>query len=287
MHLLTYLFTYPLIKFISILPFGIVYKVSDILSFLLHKVFKYRLKTVKKNLNLAFPNKSNSEIESIEKKFYNHFADISIESIKAYGMSEAQMKNRYRYDNIEELEKIQEKNKNIILICGHYSNFEWLLSVGYSAKGNGYGIYTPMSNKYFDRLFKKIRKKHKAFLVSRYHINDFMNNLDVNKYHVFGFAADQSPRKVGKYYINNFLGHKVPIFTGAERFSKDYNLSVVFADITRIKRGFYNTKFIEILNKDNTQYGITDQFLSLLEKQIYRDPSQYFWTHNRFKHLIS
>ncbi|MBT6317662.1 MAG: lipid A biosynthesis acyltransferase [Cryomorphaceae bacterium] len=287
MHLLTYLFTYPLIKFISILPFGIVYKVSDILSFLLHKVFKYRLKTVKKNLSLAFPNKSNSEIESIEKKFYNHFADISIESIKAYGMSEAQMKNRYRYDNIEELEKIQEKNKNIILICGHYSNFEWLLSVGYSAKGNGYGIYTPMSNKYFDRLFKKIRKKHKAFLVSRYHINDFMNNLDVNKYHVFGFAADQSPRKVGKYYINNFLGHKVPIFTGAERFSKDYNLSVVFADITRIKRGFYNTKFIEILNKDNTQYGITDQFLSLLEKQIYRDPSQYFWTHNRFKHLIS
>ncbi|MBT4833991.1 MAG: lipid A biosynthesis acyltransferase [Cryomorphaceae bacterium] len=287
MHLLTYLFTYPLIKFISILPFGIVYKVSDILSFLLHKVFKYRLKTVKKNLSLAFPNKSNSEIESIEKKFYNHFADISIESIKAYGMSEAQMKNRYRYDNIEELEKIQEKNKNIILICGHYSNFEWLLSVGYSAKGNGYGIYTPMSNKYFDRLFKKIRKKHKAFLVSRYHINDFMNNLDVNKYHVFGFAADQSPRKVGKYYINNFLGHKVPIFTGAERFSKDYNLSVVFADITRIKRGFYNTKFIEILNKDNTQYGITDQFLSLLEKQIYRDPSQYFWTHNRFKHLIT
>ncbi|MBT4293166.1 MAG: lipid A biosynthesis acyltransferase [Cryomorphaceae bacterium] len=287
MHLLTYLFTYPLIKFISILPFGIVYKVSDILSFLLHKVFKYRLKTVKKNLNLAFPNKSNSEIESIEKKFYNHFADISIESIKAYGMSEAQMKNRYRYDNIEELEKIQKKNKNIILICGHYSNFEWLLSVGYSAKGNGYGIYTPMSNKYFDRLFKKIRKKHKAFLVSRYHINDFMNNLDVNKYHVFGFAADQSPRKVGKYYINNFLGHKVPIFTGAERFSKDYNLSVVFADITRIKRGFYNTKFIEILNKDNTQYGITDQFLSLLEKQIYRDPSQYFWTHNRFKHLIT
>jgi KDO2-lipid IV(A) lauroyltransferase len=287
LHLLTYLFTYPLIKFISILPFGIVYKVSDILSFLLHKVFKYRLKTVKKNLNLAFPNKSNSEIESIEKKFYNHFADISIESIKAYGMSEAQMKNRYRYDNIEELKKIQEKNKNIILICGHYSNFEWLLSVGYSAKGNGYGIYTPMSNKYFDRLFKKIRKKHKAFLVSRYHINDFMNNLDVNKYHVFGFAADQSPRKVGKYYINNFLGHKVPIFTGAERFSKDYNLSVVFADITRIKRGFYNTKFIEILNKDNTQYGITDQFLSLLEKQIYRDPSQYFWTHNRFKHLIS
>jgi KDO2-lipid IV(A) lauroyltransferase len=107
----------------------------------------------------------------------------------------------------------------------------------------------------------------------------------INKYHLFGFAADQSPRKIGKSYINKFLGHNVPIFTGAERFSKDFNLSVVFADITRIKRGFYKTKFIEILEKDNNQYNVTNQFLNLLEKQIYRDPSQYFWTHNRFKHL--
>lgn len=287
MHLLIYLLTYPLIKFISILPFSIVYKISNILSFLLHKVVRYRLKTVKKNLNLVFPNKDKEELDEIEKKFYSHFADISIESIKAYGMSEKEMKRRYTYENIHEIEKIQEKNKNIILICGHYSNFEWLLSIGYNVKGNGYGIYTPMSNKYFDRLFKKIRGKHNAFLVSRYHINDFMNNLDVNKYHLFGFAADQSPRKIGKSYINKFLGHNVPIFTGAERFSKDFNLSVVFADITRIKRGFYRTKFIEILEKDNNQYNVTNQFLKLLEKQIYRDPSQYFWTHNRFKHLTT
>lgn len=287
MHLLIYILTYPLIKFISILPFGIVYNISNILSFLLHKVFKYRLKTVKKNLNLVFPNKDIHELDEIEKKFYSHFADISIESIKAYGMSEKEMKRRYTYENIDEIERIQEKNKNIILICGHYSNFEWLLSIGYNVKGNGYGIYTPMSNKYFDRLFKKIRGKHKAFLVSRYYINDFMNNLDVNKYHLFGFAADQSPRKIGKSYVNKFLGQKVPIFTGAERFSKDFNLSVVFADITRTKRGHYKTKFIEILEKKDNQYSITDQFLSLLENQIYRDPSQYFWTHNRFKHLIT
>jgi len=262
-----------------------VYKLSDFLSYLLHKVFKYRLKTVQKNLKLVFNNKEKNELEEIEKKFYNHFADISVESIKAFGMSKKQMKERYTYENIEKLEEIQKKNKNIILICGHYSNFEWLLSIGYNVKGNGYGIYTPMTNKYFDRLFKKIRGKHNAFLVSRYNINDFMNNLDINKYHLFGFASDQSPRKIGKSYINKFLGHKVPIFTGAERFSNDYALSVVFVDITRTKRGNYKTKFIEIIDKKDTTYSITDQFLRLLENQIYRDPSQYFWTHNRFKHL--
>lgn len=240
---------------------------------------------VRKNLRLVFPDKTIKEIKKIEKDFYKHFADITIESIKAFGMNENQMRNRYKYENIELIKDIQKKKKNIILICGHYSNFEWLLSIGYNVKGNGYGIFTPMTNKYFNRLFEKIRKKHKAYLISRYKVKDFMSNLDTNKYHLFGFAADQSPRKVGKSYINNFLGHKVPIFTGAERFSKDHDLSVVFADITRTKRGYYKTKFIEIIDQNDSNYSITDQFLKLLENQIFRDPSQYFWTHNRFKHL--
>lgn len=287
MQFIVYLFFYPIIKLISLLPFSLVYKVSDFIKFLLHKVFKYRLKIVRKNLSTVFPDKSIDEIRKIESKFYKHFSDITIESIKAYGMSEKEMRSRYRYDNIDLVKEIQKSTKNIILLCGHYSNFEWLLSVGYNTKGNGYGIYTPMTNKYFEKLFKKIRKKHKAYLISRYKIKDFMSSLDNNKYHIFGFASDQSPTKIGKSYINYFLGQKVPIFTGAERFAKDYNLKVVFADITRVKRGHYVTKFQVIDDKKDSNYSITDQFIQLLEKQIYRDPSQYFWSHNRFKHIIN
>ncbi len=287
MHLLIYLLSYPLIRIISLLPFRLVYFFSNILSFFLYNIFKYRLKTVRRNLKLVFPHKNINQIVKIEKDFYRHFADITFESIKAFGMSKSEMKSRYKYENIELLNRIQEKNKNIILICGHYSNFEWLLSIGYNVKGNGYGIFTPMTNKYFNKLFERIRRKHNAYLISRYKVKDFMENLDTERYHLFGFAADQSPRKIGKSYVNKFLGQKVPIFTGAERFSKEYSLSVVFADITRIKRGFYKTKFVEIVNRNDTKYSITDQFLKLLEKQIYRDPSQYFWTHNRFKHLIT
>ena len=254
MQLLTYLLFYPLIKLISLQPFCVVYRISDFVNFLLYKVFKYRLKTVRKNLKLVFPDKQEKELCEIEKGFYNHFSDITIESIKAYGMNEKQMTERYTYENIDVLKKIQKEKKNIILLCGHYSNFEWLLSIGYKTRGNGYGIYTPMTNKYFDRLFKKIRKKHKAFLVSRYNIKEFMASLDRNKYYLFGFAADQSPRKVGKSYIKKFFGHRVPIFTGAERFARDYNLSVVFADINRVKRGYYSTKFIEIYDNKDSEY---------------------------------
>ena len=287
MQLFIYLISYPLIKIVSLLPFCLIYRLSDLINLLLYRVFKYRLKTVRKNLKLVFPRKTEKELVKIEKGFYKHFSDITLESIKAYGMTENDMKRRYRYENIDLLKKIQNDKKDIILLLGHYSNFEWMLSIGYHTKGNGYGIYTPLTNKYFDRLFKKIRKKHNAFLVSRYKIKEFMSSLDNNKNYLFGFAADQSPSNVGKSYINYFFGHKVPIFTGAERFAKDYNLSVVFADISRVKRGYYRTKFIEINDNKDSKYSITDQFIKLLEDQVYRDPNQYFWSHNRFKYLIN
>ena len=124
MQLLTYLLFYPLIKFISLQPFCVVYRLSNFVNFLLYKVFKYRLKTVRKNLKLVFPDKDEKELRDIEKGFYKHFSDITIESIKAYGMSKNQMRERYTYENIDVLEKIQKEKKNIILLCGHYSNFE-------------------------------------------------------------------------------------------------------------------------------------------------------------------
>ena len=130
MQLLTYLLFYPLIKLISLQPFFVVYKISDFINFLLYKVFKYRLKTVRKNLKLVFPDKDEKELRDIEKGFYEHFSDITIESIKAYGMSKNQMMKRYTYENIDVLRKIQKKKKNIILLLGHYSNFEWMLSIG-------------------------------------------------------------------------------------------------------------------------------------------------------------
>jgi len=55
---------------------------------------------VRKNLRLVFPDKTIKEIKKIEKDFYKHFADITIESIKAFGMNENQMRNRYKYENI-------------------------------------------------------------------------------------------------------------------------------------------------------------------------------------------
>ena len=69
MHLITFLILYPVIIFIALLPFRLIYIVSDCLGFLLYRVFKYRFKMVRKNLRLVFPDKSIEEIKKIEKIF--------------------------------------------------------------------------------------------------------------------------------------------------------------------------------------------------------------------------
>ena len=105
--------------------------------------------------------------------------------------------------------------------------------------------------------------------------------------YIYGLAADQSPHPKSKTYWRSFMGIEVPVFNGAERIAKQFDLPVVFADINRVKRGYYeiNISLITDKPKDTKKNEITDIFTKTLETQILQDPSQYFWTHNRFKHM--
>ena len=59
-----------------------------------------------------------------------------------------------------------------------------------------------------------------------------------------------------------------------------------FLKTKKVKRGYYEAT-MEILSenaKEVPNYEITDQFLKLVEQQIYEAPEYYLWTHKRWKH---
>lgn len=287
MNLLLYILAYPLIWLISVLPFRIVYLLSDCFYLILYKILKFRVKVVRKNLNIAFPFKSEIEKLDIEKKFYKHFCDIFLEMVKSYGMTEKEMKKRMTYTNLETIKKYEEQNRSIIFMCGHYASYEWLLSLAYDLKHTPYALYTPLSNKYFDRLIQKIRMKHKSYLLSRYTASaEMKKHKDSNQICSYGFAADQISNSQ-KSYRRPFLGMRTPVFTGAERIGKQMNTVMIFANIQKIKRGYYQTSF-EILTENPTEipdFQITDMFFERLNQVIYAKPEYYLWTHNRFKRM--
>lgn len=86
---------------VSLLPYPLLYALSDFLYFLLYNVFKFRLKVVRKNLKLSFPHLSNNERLSIEKEFYTHLCDVFMEMAKNLTISEKQIKKRFVFENME------------------------------------------------------------------------------------------------------------------------------------------------------------------------------------------
>lgn len=287
MQFLAYILVYPFLWLISILPFRLLYAFSDFLYLLIYRVFGYRVKVVKDNLNLVFPDKSKEEINRITKVFYHHLCDMIVESIKSMTISEAEMKKRFAFTNVELIQNIEAQNKSIILMCGHYASWEWSLVLQTYLKSRGNAIYKRLANKYFDKLVKRIRAKYNSHLITTKETIPTLTKLQQEGVlTVNGFASDQSPKPHKAFHWNEFMGIKVPVHTGAEMIAKKLDMAVVFFGVKKLKRGYYETTFktITLNPKEYKNYEITDIFLKLVEKQIHEAPEYYLWTHKRWKH---
>jgi len=286
-QLLVFLIAYPLLMAVSLLPYPLLYAFSDLLCFLLHRDVKFRRKVVRLNLQLAYPELSDEARSAIEKGFYKNLCDVFLEMAKNLTISEKEIKKRFVFKNMELINAHEKNGQSTILLLGHYSNWEGMLSIGYHLMGKGYGVYAPLSNKYFNRLISKSREKHKAYLLSRFETMAFIReNEKKGNYALYGFINDQSPRMRPRLYWRTFLGVKVPVFKGAENLAKEFNFPVYFTEINREKRGYY-TATVSLIADDPSKFKdneITDLYIERLEAQIRKDPTQYLWSHNRFKH---
>lgn len=288
MNAIGYYLVYVILWSISILPFPVLYFLSDCIYFLLYKVIGYRKKTVRNNLKLALPKLTNKERLIIEKEFYHHLCDMFLEMIKTITISEQEMKKRYRFKNLELLIEFENKNKSIILMTPHYASWEWVIILGKLMTFKAFGIYKKLSNPRFDKLVRDIRSKFEAELIStKETIKKINQNQNKNIDGLYLFLSDQTPRLRKGLHWEYFLGHEVPVHMGAESLAKELDMNVLFLKVSKVKRGFYEAEFIPITDsaKEDPEFEITKRFLKLTEEQILQKPDYYFWTHKRWKHI--
>jgi len=242
---------------------------------------------VRKNLELAFPNKSIKERKRIEKENFRNLTDIFLETFKSTNIEENELKRRFVFKNPEVLEKIYNNNQDVIVMCSHYCSWEWVFGVRNITNFNINAVYKQLSNKYFDKLTKSRRSQYGANMIKTKDTYREISRLSkLEGLNFYGFASDQSPKKSKAVYWNNFLNNYVPIHVGAEVIAKKYNMALVFMDVQKIKRGFYEASFSLITKKPNDfkNYQITEEYIKLVEKQVREKPEYYTWTHKRFKH---
>jgi len=288
MQKLAYYIVYPFIWLLSKAPFFILYAISDFIYVVLFYFIGYRKKLVLHNLQLSFPEKSDKELKRIRKKFYAHFVDIFMEMIKTFTISKIEMEKRFKVKNLNVLSDLTAKSKSIIIMGSHYGNWEWVVSLGGEIKNaSTYSTYTKINNKILEEKIKSTRERFGGFMVlKRDTIKNMIANTKNNLTSIYGLLSDQSPQLSKAYYWSEFMGVRVPIHTGAEVLAKKYNCALVYMEISKIKRGYYEVNF-ELLTEQPKKYlnfQITEIYLRKLEKKIRENPNYYFWTHNRFKH---
>jgi Kdo2-lipid IVA lauroyltransferase/acyltransferase len=272
---------------ITLLPLPVLYLFSDFLFLILYYFPSYRRKIVADNLKNSFPEKSEKELRSIEKKFYRHLADLFVEVLKLSHMSEPELARRYKIFNTELLDRLLAEKRDIAGICGHYNNWEWMIVLPCFTKYKVVTIYKPLQNKHFDRFMNKMRSRYGMVLtpmssIIRDIIADRKNGINT----ISGFITDQIPAKGDITYWTRFLNQDTAVFTGVEKIAMKYDMAVLYYNIRKIKRGYYNV-YIEPLFEHTSglpEHAITESHVRRLEETIREKPEYWLWSHRRWKH---
>ena len=273
---------YGLVLPLSYLPLRILYVVADFLFFLLCTILPYRKKVIEHNLLLAFPAKTTEERKQLRKDFYRYFADLLVEAIKNLTISEKQLRKRMQLDNPEILNQLQALGKPVLLVAGHYNNWEWLITAqALWFKNPNFGIGMPLSHPFWNQ---KLTARRERFGLEVVHAQNYQKAFQ-SKQPVVLVLADQAPSSANNCLWLPFLGRETPVIFGPEYMANKYDCAVVFTNISNSKRGYYNIQLKVLVEESkNLPYqALTQLHVQKLEQQILDNPARWLWSHKRWK----
>ncbi|RNC64699.1 lysophospholipid acyltransferase family protein [Proteiniphilum sp. X52] len=272
----------------ALLPFRVLYILSDILYLCAYYVVRYRRKIVRKNLKNAFPEKPIKRIEEIERKFYRHLCDYYVETIKTLRISDEEARKRMKFENPEIIDRLTSDGKSCVMSLGHYGNWEWVPSIGLHLTSDvmlGL-VYKKLHSNAFNYLFLKTRSHfHPTPIEMRSVMRQMIRTQNQGKTMVIGFLNDQRPSPSQDKYWTTFMNQQTPVQTGMEKIARRLGNSIVYLDMEKVKRGHYVGKFF-VITPDASQEAentIMERYMRKLEETIMREPAYYLWSHDRWK----
>lgn len=286
MQAVIYYIALPFLYLISLLPFWLMYLVSDFFFVIMYYVLGYRKKVVLENLRNSFPEKSEKELNEICVAFYKYLCDLFLETFKTLTISKKTMLAHCKMN--EDAQKLFDayyaEQKSIIIVMGHFGNWEWAGNVFDNSKHQLYVLYHQLSNKYFNNLIIKMRTRFGTKLIE---MKSTLRDMVSNRKNITAtaFIADQTPFPENAYWTT-FLNQDTPVFTGTEKIAQKFNYPVIYVTIKRMKRGYYEI-FAEPLfdnPKETTEGEISEAHIRRLEKDIRQQPEIWLWSHRRWKH---
>ena len=280
-----------LIRILSRLPLSVLYFFADTLLYpLIYYIVRYRRKIVKKNITLSFPDKSVQEHKRLERAFYHHFADVIVEIIYGYRISDEEMATRFQFDNVTEIEELVHRTGGVMILEGHFGNWEWSAEMAkyYQDKDiRHYNVYRHLNKQSADEAMLAVRaKRGGAGCIEKNQLLRRMVMLRKEGHLLsIGLVSDQKPSPHSAQYWTTFLHQDTAFLSGGEALARMFGYAVVYMHVTSPKRGYY-LAHCEVLSDDpkaTAEGDITRLFAQRLEANILEQPQLWLWSHNRWK----
>jgi len=281
-----YFVIYSLLYLISLLPWRVLYIFSDGIAFLLKHVIKYRVDVVHQNLIIAFPNKTEKERKQIAYDFYQQFTDSFIETIKLLSISDKTFQKRFT-SNVEVLNNLYPTGQSVQIMAGHFFNWEFAnWGVAKYGKYPFLAVFMPLSNKVFSKLIYDLRARYGSILIPATNFRSQFHKYANEGSYAMALAADQNPGNPLQAYWVNFFGRLTPFVKGPEKGAKLNNTAQVFVHFYRTKRGYYHSQYeLMTISPNYFKDGqLTALYVKVLEEKIKANPSNYLWSHRRWKY---
>ena len=287
-YLTNWLLYYVVVFPISLLPLRLIYLITDLLFLFMIYVFPYREKLIRKNIHHTFTDISKRERIKIKRAFYRHFTDLLAESVKNISISKYELKRRIKVSNPEIMNKLYREGKDVLLVSGHYNNWEWMItSQNLLLKHEAIGVGMPLSNPFWNKKLNERRARFGMKIISANEVHSTFSE-PFSKPTATLLLSDQSPVDGNKAYWMTFLNQPSAVLFGCEQLAHQYNKAVVFFIINKRRRGRYKIDFELICDDASTMnWGeITEKHTHLLEQKIKAKPEFWIWSHNRWKRDI-
>jgi Kdo2-lipid IVA lauroyltransferase/acyltransferase len=275
-----------ILTLIARLPFFLLYRLSDVLFVLTAYVIRYRRRVVLDNLRHAFPEASDDRIHQLARDFYRNFCDVVVETIKLPHMTADEMRKRVVTVNTELVQHYIKEGQTLLGTAGHQCNWEWVPAATLVHDIPVDSVYKPLHNELSERLMQQIRSTFGAHLVP---MNRLPRELVARRPipRIIALVADQMPNLPETAYWTDFLHRDTPFFPGTERLARSQQLPVVYLDMVRIRRGYYTATFSLLAAPPYTDLpngAILERYRDRLTQTIMAQPSNWLWSHKRWKH---
>ena len=240
-------------------------------------------KLIHSNLKKAFPDISLDNLNGITKMMWNNYGRVFAEYMFIKKFREDRSNKNIIIEGQEILEDIKKKNKSVVFISGHLSNFE-LMAMHIEKSGIKLSaIYRPLNNIFLNKIMERIRKKYICKYQIKKGIGGMKKLMHLKKLNYS--TALMIDQRVSQGIRSDFFNQKALTTTIPAQLVKKFKIPIVPIFIERINNINFKIVVKNPITFDNeeTTKTITDKLNLVLEKMILYKPELWIWSHNRWK----